>query len=214
MGNFRKPHGSGGSRDGGGFGKPSFGGDRPRFGGKPGGFGGGRRGNNFGAARRIGSEHRGGEHEMYPATCSNCGKPCEVPFRPNGVKPVYCSDCFNSNRGEISRDKGGFAPQGERPRPSFAPQAENKPGKTIADLERQIGAMNTKIDTMLRILEAVQRVMDEDAEAEEVAAAPAIVRQEPKAQPREVVMQKEAPKKKAAPASNKTLAPKKKTAKK
>jgi hypothetical protein len=34
------------------------------------------------------------------------------------------------------------------PRPSAAPE-----GKSIADLTRQIAAMNTKIDTMLKILE-------------------------------------------------------------
>ena len=31
---------------------------------------------------------------MYKATCSDCVQTCEVPFRPSGEKPVYCSNCF------------------------------------------------------------------------------------------------------------------------
>ena len=37
--------------------------------------------------------------EMFPATCSQCGKETQVPFQPRGDKPVYCSDCFESVRG-------------------------------------------------------------------------------------------------------------------
>jgi CxxC-x17-CxxC domain-containing protein len=37
--------------------------------------------------------------EMFDATCSNCGKEARVPFRPTNGKPVYCSDCFRTMRG-------------------------------------------------------------------------------------------------------------------
>jgi CxxC-x17-CxxC domain-containing protein len=40
---------------------------------------------------------RGGyreEREMFPATCSECGKETMVPFRPSGDKPVYCKECY------------------------------------------------------------------------------------------------------------------------
>jgi len=40
-----------------------------------------------------------GPREMFTATCSNCGREAEVPFRPTSGKPVYCSDCFRSMRG-------------------------------------------------------------------------------------------------------------------
>jgi CxxC-x17-CxxC domain-containing protein len=36
--------------------------------------------------------------EMFSATCSSCGREAQVPFRPSGDKPVYCSDCFQSHR--------------------------------------------------------------------------------------------------------------------
>lgn len=37
--------------------------------------------------------------EMFTATCSSCGREARVPFRPTNGKPVYCSDCFRSQRG-------------------------------------------------------------------------------------------------------------------
>lgn len=36
--------------------------------------------------------------EMHKTTCSECKKECEVPFKPNGKKPVYCKECFNKHR--------------------------------------------------------------------------------------------------------------------
>jgi len=36
--------------------------------------------------------------EMHPAICSACGKETEVPFKPSGDKPVYCSECYSKNK--------------------------------------------------------------------------------------------------------------------
>ena len=44
------------------------------------------------------------EIEMHSATCDKCGARCEVPFKPSGSKPVYCSDCFR--KGENFEPKG------------------------------------------------------------------------------------------------------------
>jgi CxxC-x17-CxxC domain-containing protein len=53
----------------------------------------------------FGGSHSGGGHgyssgprEMFSATCSSCGREAQVPFRPSGTKPVYCSDCFTTRR--------------------------------------------------------------------------------------------------------------------
>ena len=46
----------------------------------------------------YGSRDRG-PREMFEATCSSCGNVATVPFRPTSGKPVYCSDCFKSQRG-------------------------------------------------------------------------------------------------------------------
>lgn len=40
-----------------------------------------------------------GSREMHPAVCATCGKATEVPFQPQGDRPVYCSDCYSSTRG-------------------------------------------------------------------------------------------------------------------
>jgi len=39
-----------------------------------------------------------GPRQMFPVTCSNCGKETEVPFEPRGDRPVYCTDCFEQVR--------------------------------------------------------------------------------------------------------------------
>lgn len=36
----------------------------------------------------------GRPREMHKATCSECKRECEVPFKPSGDRPVYCKDCF------------------------------------------------------------------------------------------------------------------------
>ncbi|MEI6378258.1 MAG: CxxC-x17-CxxC domain-containing protein [Candidatus Falkowbacteria bacterium] len=58
--------------------------------------GGFSRGGSFGGDREVKSMHR--------ATCSDCGRSCEVPFKPNGTKPVFCSECFGKQQ-----DGGGFS---------------------------------------------------------------------------------------------------------
>jgi len=47
--------------------------------------------------RRGGSFDRG-PREMHKAVCSECGKECEVPFKPTEGKPVFCRDCFAKRR--------------------------------------------------------------------------------------------------------------------
>src|SRR3970282_1143575 len=40
-----------------------------------------------------------GPREMFDAVCARCSKETQVPFRPTGARPVYCSDCFRLMRG-------------------------------------------------------------------------------------------------------------------
>ncbi len=55
-------------------------------GGGRGGYGGGG-GGGYGRAPR----------QMYDAVCAGCGVNTQVPFQPNGTKPVYCRECFQAN---------------------------------------------------------------------------------------------------------------------
>lgn len=38
------------------------------------------------------------ERQYHTAVCARCGKEARVPFKPRGDRPVYCSDCFRSER--------------------------------------------------------------------------------------------------------------------
>lgn len=62
-----------------------------------------------GGGRSFGGKSFGrrdsGPVTMHQAVCSNCGASCEVPFQPNGSKPVFCNNCFRGKRDDRdSRD--------------------------------------------------------------------------------------------------------------
>ena len=63
-----------------------------------------RRNTSGGASYGNGGGYGGGraERTMHPAVCSACGKETMVPFVPRNDKPVYCSDCFQSQREQRS----------------------------------------------------------------------------------------------------------------
>jgi CxxC-x17-CxxC domain-containing protein len=56
-------------------------------------------GGSYGGGGGGGGYRDRGPREMFSATCSNCGREAQVPFRPTSGKPVYCSDCFRTMRG-------------------------------------------------------------------------------------------------------------------
>ena len=51
------------------------------------------------------------DRKMYKTTCADCGKKCEVPFKPSKGKKLFCKDCFgqednfSSNKKHHSDDK-------------------------------------------------------------------------------------------------------------
>jgi CxxC-x17-CxxC domain-containing protein len=51
-----------------------------------------------------------GPREMFDVKCAECGVNTQVPFKPNGSRPVKCRDCFQSDRpsgGDRGGDRGG-----------------------------------------------------------------------------------------------------------
>lgn len=73
---------------------------------------------------RRGFNDRGsrGPVEMHQAICDNCRKSCEVPFRPTSGKPIFCSACFENNRGSEPRRSEGRSfdrPNNFEDRPMF-----------------------------------------------------------------------------------------------
>ena len=68
-----------------------------RASGNGGGYASGMGGGGYGASSGGGYGGGGysrGPREMFDAVCARCGKDTQVPFRPTGARPVYCSDCF------------------------------------------------------------------------------------------------------------------------
>lgn len=39
------------------------------------------------------------QKQMYEIVCASCGKVDTVPFEPRHDRPVYCSECFEKQRG-------------------------------------------------------------------------------------------------------------------
>lgn len=142
MGEFKKFGGfkgkSGGFR-GRDSGRPSFGGGRPSF---------------------SGGRDRGERSEMFSTTCDQCGKQCEVPFRPSGSKPVYCNDCFGGKRDAASEyGTRTDAPRYEK-KDSFSFGASAKPAhasggsdKQVEELKRQVEALHTKVDKLIALFQ-------------------------------------------------------------
>ncbi|MPZ47995.1 MAG: zinc-binding protein [Dehalococcoidia bacterium] len=43
-------------------------------------------------------ERTSGEREATAITCASCGREATVPFVPRLDRPVYCNDCFSTQR--------------------------------------------------------------------------------------------------------------------
>src|SRR5689334_8866016 len=117
----------------GGENRSNYRGGRPSFGGRGGGF-----------QSRGRSSFDGGNRQMFRATCDNCGKECEVPFRPTNGKPVYCSDCF---------EKMGGGNSDSRPQRNSSPRFNSEQSNVSLDaLEAKVEDMNVKLEKILKLL--------------------------------------------------------------
>jgi len=98
-----------------------------------------------GGKRRLGGRDFGGE--MHTATCNKCRAACEVPFRPNGKKPVYCRDCFV--RDDASPAGSPFQMRGfGAPRP-FSQPAPSIDAVRLAAMQKEISIMHEKLDALI-----------------------------------------------------------------
>jgi CxxC-x17-CxxC domain-containing protein len=133
----------------------------------------GRRG--FNKRDSFGGQRERGPVEMYPAICSDCGKKCEVPFKPTNHKPVYCSDCFKKQGGPSRSSKfsnggerGGF--RDERRGSFSAPKPDDRYyeqiNKLIAKLDIIISIL-TPEDKHLETPETIESLIKTDSEDKE-----------------------------------------------
>lgn len=128
-GGFRKTGGFGDRKP---FGKPSFGGDKKPWDNK----GGKSFGNNE-------------DREMFQATCSGCGKSCQVPFKPSFGKPVFCDECFTKTRnGESPARSNSYNDRGDRSARSA--QASSTAHTDV--LARQMQVIAGKLDTLIDLV--------------------------------------------------------------
>lgn len=152
---------------------------KPKFGGgDKGGFKGGERGGDRGG-RSFTPRPQG---DLFPATCSTCHKPCEVPFKPSSDKPVYCSACFGKKNQDETREFRGDDKRGDREfkrdarpqREERAPRFESVPKSQDADLiemKRQLSSLEGKMNRVLDLLNA-----QANAPEDEVAAIPVVTK--------------------------------------
>ncbi len=139
----------------------SFGGDRrggDRFGGKK-DFGGRP---SFGGSKPWEKNDRGfggdrGRADMHPAVCGECGKSCEVPFRPNGEKPVFCNDCFGGNKNDDRGSRDTRPSFDRRDRKDFGGSRsfDRKPEPAGKDYTGQFEALHTKLDRLAHAIESL-----------------------------------------------------------
>ena len=49
-------------------------------------------------ARKQAANESRGERQYYTVICSECGAETQVPFKPTGIRPVYCRDCYQKQQ--------------------------------------------------------------------------------------------------------------------
>lgn len=85
-------------------------------------------------------EQREDRPSMTRAVCDECGRNCEVPFKPSGNKPVYCSDCFE-------RQGNDSSPRSSK---SYAPQRSSDDSHTMIQIKSQLDEINKKLDDIIK----------------------------------------------------------------
>lgn len=130
-------------------------------------FGGGQRGG-FGGRDGGRPSFSGGRDRgpvtMHQAVCDQCGKPCEVPFRPTDGKPVYCNVCFGAKK-NAAGDRGGDRYPRENRAPVSTESAGNVGKGNIDDVKKQLVILNVKMDRLIKAAEAMSGTKPVPAEA-------------------------------------------------
>lgn len=105
-------------------------------------------------SKSFGSRDQGSKSVFkYDAICSKCGKPCQVPFRPAGDRPVFCRDCFTKPVGGNNMPPRPLTSNFDRPRFESKPSAD---GISLDQMKQQFGMLHAKLDAILRNLPALQ----------------------------------------------------------
>jgi len=52
--------------------------------------------------RQVTTDENGVEKDLFRSVCESCGRATYVPFKPTGVRPIYCRDCLVAKKIETS----------------------------------------------------------------------------------------------------------------
>jgi CxxC-x17-CxxC domain-containing protein len=93
---------------------------------------------------------------VFKTICDTCHKACEVPFKPNGKKPVFCDECFKHMREPAMvegayvrrKDKTIFDAPDNFVQPNSLSQATDT-NSTIMQLKRELSSANAKLDKLI-----------------------------------------------------------------
>ncbi|RJQ34157.1 hypothetical protein C4566_02415 [Candidatus Parcubacteria bacterium] len=112
-------------------------------------------GGSFGRRDSGRSFNRGGgdfgRPTMHKAVCDECGQDCEVPFKPSGDKPIFCSTCFGKQNHDSSSRPNKFG--GDRnSRPRFEDRKPAQSNQDSKEIIKAIKTLNYKIDQLTKIL--------------------------------------------------------------
>ncbi|KKW30723.1 MAG: hypothetical protein UY72_C0004G0012 [Candidatus Uhrbacteria bacterium GW2011_GWD2_52_7] len=102
-------------------------------------------------------EDRGGDYvkpELFPATCNDCGKECEVPFKPNGRKPVLCRDCFKKDDAGAPRFDDRKPAFKKFDRPAYGDKRPSYQAPISKNYDEQFEVINEKLDEIIAMLAA------------------------------------------------------------
>lgn len=115
--------------------------------------------NCFESKRGSDSERGGGrnferprfeEKQMFDAKCDECGNSCQVPFRPSGDKPIYCSNCFGEKKNNGTRNTEASSP---------------------TQYNQQFEELNKKLDKVLSILLPIATEVETLEKSEETGSS-------------------------------------------
>lgn len=74
---------------------------------------------------------------LYKATCAECKKDCELPFKPTGERPVYCKACFqNRKHGGAVKSAVDLKPQYVTPVEMVVSAAVDIPQASLRDKKK------------------------------------------------------------------------------
>lgn len=102
-----------------------------------------RSGGNYNRGGSRFNDRGRGDRQMFDAICAECGRDCQVPFKPTTSKPIYCNNCF---KGPDEGDKRDF----RRDKPSFSRSNDRGYKQSDPMIANQLDAINRKLDEILK----------------------------------------------------------------